>query len=270
MIRRLLLPALLAAVPVFPSGCKTNPHTGRTQIMLLSEDQEVRMGLEAYDQVSKEAKFVTDPRLTEGLQRVGKAIAAAANKPDYAWEFKLIKDDKTVNAWCLPGGKIAFYTAIYPVLENEHGLAIVMGHEVSHALLRHGGERVSHHILASVAVATGSVLARDSKYRDVGIAALGAGVTVGFLLPYSRKHESEADKFGLELAARAGYDPAAGVRVWERMAALGGGRPPEWLSTHPDPENRIQNMRAWMPEMRAIYDRSDKKPNYPLPRVVGG
>ncbi len=143
-----------------------------------------------------------------------------------------------------------------------------MGHEVSHALLRHGGERVSQNILASVAIATADIMSRDSKYHDLGVAALGAGVTVGVLLPYSRKHESEADKFGLELAARAGYDPAAGIRVWERMAALGGNRPPEWLSTHPDPENRIENMRAWLPEMRAIYEQSDKKPNYPLAKVV--
>lgn len=266
----------MAAMRRFPiallllfAACQTNPYTGRSQVMLLSEKEEMQMGLQAYTQISKESQFVTDPPLLGSLQRVGAAISAAANKPEYQWEFRLIKDDKTVNAWCLPGGKIAFYTGIYPILGDENGMAIVMGHEVSHALLRHGGERVSQHVLAELGLAVASAALSDSRYHDATVAALGAGATVGVLLPFSRKHETEADKFGLMLAARAGYDPRAAIRVWENMSKMGGGRPPEWLSTHPDPDRRIENMKAWMPEALAEYEKSKKQPNRPLENVIG-
>ncbi|MGH7163758.1 MAG: M48 family metallopeptidase [Planctomycetota bacterium] len=261
--------AALLALAALLAACTTNPHTGRSQLLLLSEDAEVEMGLEAFAQIGKEVRWTEDPAYVDPVRRVGKAIAAQAGKPDYQWEFRVIDDPKTVNAWCLPGGKIAFYTGIYPICEDENGMAIVMGHEVSHALLRHGGERVSQNIAVQGGLAATAVVARNSEHRDVALAALGAGAAVGFLLPYSRKHESEADKFGLMLAARAGYDPEAAIRVWQNMAKLGGGRPPEFLSTHPDPLRRIEDMRAWMPEARALYAKSNKQPNRPLPRPSG-
>jgi predicted Zn-dependent protease len=245
------------------AACQTNPDTGRRQLMLLSEDEEIQMGVQAFQQVQKESRFTEDPAFAEPVRRVGRAISEKANKPNYQWEFKVIDDDKTVNAWCLPGGKIAFYTGIYPILQDEAGMAIVMGHEVSHALLRHGGERVSQNILAQAGVTTVDLLAGGGgEWGQLTAAALGIGV----LLPFSRKHETEADHFGLLLAAKAGYDPENGILIWERMSQVGGGsRPPEFLSTHPNPENRIENMRSWMPEAKALYERAAKQPNPKLP-----
>lgn len=271
-MKRYLLPLAVAAL--LPA-CVTNPYTNRSQLMLVSTAEETKMGVEGYRQVLAEEPINNDADLNAPLLRVGKAISAAADawraengEAPYEWEFRLIGDDETVNAWCMPGGKIAFYTGIYPILEDEVGMAIVMGHEVSHAMLRHGGERMSQNIAAGVALTAAGVLARDSEYRDIALAALGAGVTVGVLLPYSRDHESEADFLGLQLAARAGYDPREGIRIWENMSKLGGA-PPEWLSTHPNPATRIEQMREWMPEMMATYERSKKQPNAPLPNALG-
>ncbi len=209
-------------------------------------------------------RIVSAAAWNDPLQRVGRAIADAAAKPDYEWEFKLIDDPGTVNAWCLPGGKIAFYTGIYPILKDESGMAIVMGHEVCHALLRHGGERMSQQLGTQAVLVAGSIALSENENRTTIMAALGAGATVGVLLPYSRSHESEADYQGLILAAKAGYDPEAAIGVWERMANLGGGGP-EFLSTHPEPERRIENMRGWMPEAKVLYERSKKLQNKPLP-----
>jgi predicted Zn-dependent protease len=262
-MRRIVF-CLLASALV--ATCATNPQTGRSQLILVSEEAEIAMGLEAFQEISKNVTFETDPRLLEPLERVGRAIAAAANRPDYEWEFKLIRDDKTANAFVLPGGKICLYTGIYPILQDEAAMAIVMGHEVEHAVLRHAAERMSQQRLAAVGVAAAGAAA-DKENREAWTIALGAGATLGVLLPYSRKHESEADQYGLYIAARAGYDPQAAVGVWERLAAQGGSRPPEFLSTHPDPLNRVERMRRWMPEATAIYERSDKKRNRLLPAI---
>ena len=271
-MKRTLLPLALAFL--LPA-CVTNPYNNRSQLMLVSEDEELKMGVDGYAQVTQQEPINTDADLNAPLLRVGKAIAAAADEwraengdAPYQWEFKLIGDDATINAWCMPGGKIAFYTGIYPILEDEAGMAIVMGHEVSHAMLRHGGERMSHEMAAGIGLGVAGILAADSEYRDLGLAALGAGVTVGFILPYSREHESDADQLGLMLAARAGYDPRNGVRIWQNMSKLGGA-PTEWLSTHPNPDTRIEQMEAWMPEMTAIYERSKRMPNAPLPHALG-
>jgi predicted Zn-dependent protease len=265
MRRRLLLSL---ALPLLLGTCKTNPHTGRSQLLLFSDKEMSQMGSQAYVEMTgpqSGVKVITDARYAGPLQEVGQALAAAANRPDYQWEFKLIDDPKTVNAWCLPGGKIAFYTAIYPVLEDTNGMAIVMGHEIMHAILEHGNERMSQNLSAELAMAAAAVGFSNTKNGEYIVAALGAGATVGVLLPYSRKHESEADEQGLYLAARAGYDPEAGIAVWERMAKLSeGARPPEILSTHPDPRNRIKNMQKWMPKAKQLYEQSQKKPNRKL------
>ena len=254
---------------VVVTACQTNPRTGRSQLLLYSESEMNKMGAAAYVEMTdpKKVKVSTDPTFTEPLQRVGRAIAAAADQPDYEWEFKLIEDDKTVNAWALPGGKIAFYTGIYPILQDENGMAIVMGHEVMHAILQHSNERVSQQTAVGVGMAVAAIGTRNSKNRGLILAGLGVGAAVGYLLPYSRKHESEADHQGLLLAAKAGYDPEAAIGVWERMAELSGGKEgPVFLRTHPATQDRIDKMRQWMPEAKAIYEQSVKRPNRPLPR----
>jgi predicted Zn-dependent protease len=261
-MRRLLLSL---ALPLVLVACKTNPHTGRSQLLIFSDAEMNQLGAAAYTEMTgagSGVKLVTDAKYLAPLQDVGRAISSAANRPDYQWEFKLIDDPQTVNAWALPGGKIAFYTAIYPVLQDEAGMSIVMGHEVMHAILEHSNERMSQSLATNVALTAASIGLSNSKSGDTIIAALGAGASIGIILPYSRKHETEADEQGLYLAAKAGYDPEAAIGVWERMAALAGGaRPPEFLSTHPATERRIENMRKWMPKAKQFYEQSQKKPN---------
>ncbi len=264
-MKRLLLILLLAVC----GTCSTNKTTGRRQLLVFSPGHMNKLGVEAYAQMTgpgSKAKVMTDRRFTDPLQRVGKALAAAANRPDYKWEFRVI-DDKTVNAWALPGGKIAFYTGIYPVLQDEGGMAIVMGHEIMHAILQHGNERMSQGTVAQLGLEVANVSLKNNQYRGPILSALGAGAQYGLILPYSRKHESEADRYGLMLAARAGYDPEAAIGVWQRMAALSEGkRPPVLLSTHPDPLQRIENMKRWMPEAKRLYERARVKHRaIPLP-----
>lgn len=255
------------------TACTTSKITGRRQYLLYSEEKMVQLGQQAYLEMTvtdKKVKIVKRGPLLDPLLRVGQSLAAAADKPDYDWEFKLIDAPKTANAWALPGGKIAFYTGLYPVVEDEAGMAIVMGHEIMHAMLRHSNERMSQKVsvgIATAALAIGVGLS-SAKNKGLIIGALGVGGAVGIILPFSRKHESEADEFGLYLAARAGYDPEAGVRVWKRMAdASKGARPPELLSTHPDPLARMEAMSRYMPKAKALYEASNKQPNRRLPSV---
>jgi len=269
-MRRVLLILLLALV----GTCKTNPHTGRSQLLLFSEGEMNQLGQQTYLDMTgpgSGTRLITDSRYTGPLLEVGGAISAAANQPDYRWEFKLIDDPETVNAWALPGGKIAFYTGIYPVLEDQAGMAIVMGHEVMHAILQHGNERMSQSLTAELVLTAAAVGLQNSEHRDAIVGALGAGAAIGVLLPYSRKHETEADEQGLYLAARAGYDPEAAIGVWERMKALSGSSGTlEFLSTHPDTGRRIENMRKWMPEAKRLYDAAPRKmPNWKLPLPPG-
>lgn len=251
-------------------ACSSNPRTGRRQLLLHDEASMNELGRQAYAEMTDPGKvpISTDARLLGPLQRVGKAIAAAADQPDYAWEFTLIDDPKTVNAWALPGGKIAFYTGIYPILQDEAGMAIVMGHEVMHAILQHSNERMSHEGLTSSVLEGVSAGLGGTKYRETIMGALGVGANIGVLLPYSRTHESEADHYGLLLAARAGYDPRAAIGVWTRMAELGDSGTPSILSTHPHPLDRIEDMKKWMPEAMKLYETSMKQPSSPLPSIA--
>ncbi len=214
------------------------------------------MGLDAYRQVLKKAKLSTDPVAIEQMRRVGRRIAEATGRTDYQWEFNLI-EDKQANAFCLPGGKVAVYTGILPITRDDSGLGAVLGHEVSHAIARHGGERVTQTLLVQMGLAATQVaLARnDPAVVQQVTALLGAGATVGLLLPWSRAQESEADHLGLIFMAKAGYDPHAALDLWNRMAeaAKGRDRPPEYLSTHPSEETRIKQIEAWIPEALQFY-----------------
>lgn len=273
---------LWAAVwlPIAGGGCATNPYTERGQLLLVSTDYEMQLGVQAYQEVLKDPKvrLSLDPKEVDPVKRVADRIIAAAKRSKYAetaqrfdWQVTVIKDDKTKNAFALPGGKIAVYTGIFPIAKNEAGLAAIMGHEVTHALARHGAERLSQGIMAQVgligtAIALQTQGAGSETSRTV-MAAFGLGTQVGVLLPFSRKHESEADYIGLLLAAQAGYDPQEAVRVWERMEQAGGGQPPEFLSTHPSHGTRIEQLQEWMPEALSSYAQTAKAPLAPdLPR----
>jgi predicted Zn-dependent protease len=253
------LSAVLAATALAATilaACATVPVTGRYQLLLLSEGQEVQMGLDAYEQVLKKSRLSTDPVATEQVRRVGQRIAEATGRTDYQWEFNLI-EDKQVNAFCLPGGKVAVYTGILPITRDDATLAAVLGHEVGHAIARHGGERVSQGLLVQMGLAATqlALAGNDPATVQQVTALLGAGATVGLVLPWSRTQESEADHLGLILMAKAGYDPHAALDLWNRMAeaAKGSARPPEFLSTHPSEATRIAQIREWIPEALQSY-----------------
>lgn len=258
-MRRLECGLVTALVPLlFAAGCATVPYTNRSQLMLVSESDDLQLGATAYGEVLKKAKVVHDPQITDVVQRVGQRIAAVADKPDYQWEFTVIDDPKMANAFCLPGGKVAVYTGIFPMAHDENGLATVVGHEVAHALARHGAERMSQDTLlqagaVGVAVAAGASGA-GAATQQAAMAAYGLGSQVGIALPFNRSQESEADHIGLILMAKAGYDPQAAVVLWQRMeAAEQGAAPPQWLSTHPANATRQQDLRGWMAEAERYY-----------------
>lgn len=253
----LLLAATLAA-------CSSTP-AGRKQLNFMSTAQEMRLGADAYSEMLADAKLITAGPQYQMVQRIGRRIAAAAEElypdsaaKDFRWEFSLIDDPQTVNAWALPGGKCAVYTGLLPITQDEASLAAVLGHEVIHAIFSHGAERMSQNMVLQGALVGASFSMRDMDAdKRAGImAALGAGATVGVMLPFSRSHESEADEHGLYLAAVAGYDPRAAVGLWQRMGALGGQRPPEWLSTHPSEETRIERLQEAMPKALDLFRES--------------
>ena len=262
-------------------GCQTNPYTGRSQLLMTSVSDEMQMGAQAYDQVKSDPKMrpSQDPREIEPVKRIAARIVEAAKRSKYAemanqfqWEVTVIKDDKTANAFALPGGKMAVYTGIFPMAKTEAGLAAVMGHEVVHALARHGAERMSQSQLTNTTMqvvgAAAGAAGGGGMLGQAAMAALGVGAQVGVLLPFSRKHESEADYIGILLAADAGYDPRESVALWERMGqASGGGGSSEFMSTHPSHETRIDQLKKWMPEAMAIYQTRQPVPAAFLPGV---
>ncbi|MGI9553294.1 MAG: M48 family metallopeptidase [Thermodesulfobacteriota bacterium] len=251
-------------------SCATAPITGRNQLILVSQEQELQMGTVAYDEVVKKEKVSKDPNYNSAVKRVANRVARVANRPDFEWEYTVIDNDKVINAFALPGGKIGVYTGILKVAQTDAGLATVLSHEVGHATARHGGERVSAGLLAQLgAVGLSAALGGSSVDPQVtnGIMqAYGVGVGVGAILPFSRTQESEADRIGLIYMARSGYDPRESVKFWQRMAAATKGqqRPPEFLSTHPDNGTRIANLQRHMPEALAVYQNSQKAPNYQI------
>ena len=262
-------------------GCETNPYTGRSQLLMTSVSEEAQMGAQAYEQVKSDPKMrpSQDPREIEPVKRVAARIVEAAKRSKYAevaqqfqWEVTIIKDDKTANAFALPGGKMAVYTGIFPMAKTEAGLAAVMGHEVVHALARHGAERMSQGQLTNAGLqvvgAAAGAAGGGGMLGQAAMAALGVGAQVGVLLPFSRKHESEADYVGILLAADAGYDPREAIALWERMGQMsGGGAPSEFMSTHPSHETRIAQLKKWMPEAMAIYQTKPPAPAALLPSI---
>jgi predicted Zn-dependent protease len=243
----LLLPIL--------AGCSTVPITGRKSFNLIPEGQELALGVESYQQVLAQSDIVKSGSDVEMVRRVGRRIAQISHEPGYEWEFNLIREDKTANAFCLPGGKVAVYTGILPITKTEEGLAVVMAHEIAHAIARHGGERMTDQLAFQVGgMGLSALLEKKSPMvQQVVLSAYGVGGQVGVLLPFSRSQESEADHIGLVYMAKAGYDPRSAVPFWKRMAAGSGGQPPEWLSTHPAHETRIAQLEKWMPEALQYY-----------------
>jgi predicted Zn-dependent protease len=262
---------IAALTAVLLVACAQVPITGRDSLQLVPQSQLMSMAEQQYTQTLKEAKISTDAEKTAMVQRVGNRIAQAAENylrqeghtdlaESFQWEFKLLEED-VANAWVLPGGRAAVYTGILKYTQDENGLAVVLGHEVAHALANHGNERVSQGLLTQLGgVALAVALSqRPAQTQQLFMAAYGVGATVGLLLPYSRLHESEADHIGLILMAMAGYDPRAAVPFWERMNQDKSGRPPEFLSTHPAPETRIARIQELLPEAMPYYEKARKR-----------
>lgn len=250
MKRILSCAALLLVV-----ACATVPYTKRHQFNMVSPQDEAKLGEQAYAEVLNKTPKSKNEEYQKRVRAVGERIAKAADQPDFKWEFNVLAG-KDVNAFCLPGGKVAFWEAIMPICMSDEGIAVVMGHEVAHAVAHHGAERMSQTMgfqivgeLLSVGLAKSSPATRDGAMQ-----AFGLGAQVGVLLPFSRSHESEADHVGLILMAKAGYDPHEAVNFWQRMAKEAAGqKPPEFLSTHPSDERRIQQIQKWMPEALNYY-----------------
>ncbi len=244
-----------AAMAIGVAACVTSPETGRSQLSLVSDSQMNSLGAQAYQETLAKSKISRNSNLNNEVATIGRRIAQASGV-DYEWEFKVIDEPQTVNAFCLPGGKVAVYTGIVPVAKNNAALAAVMGHEVAHATLRHSAERMSQQMVMQMGLTVASISFSNSENRNVIAGLLGIGTQFGVVLPFSRYHESEADRVGLEYMARAGYDPREAVGLWERMGAAGGGRPPEILSTHPDPVRRARDLNKHMAKALALYQAS--------------
>ncbi|MDE5420451.1 M48 family metallopeptidase [Labilibaculum sp. DW002] len=256
---------LITGFLLFAAACATVPITGRKQMNLFPENQMIATSLTQYDTFLSESKLSANKEQSAMVKSCGARIAKAVEQfmnehgmsdriANFAWEFNLV-EDATPNAWCMPGGKVVFYTGILPYTQTEAGLAVVMGHEIAHAIARHGNERMSQQ-MGIQALGTGlSVLVNEkpAETQQIWMTAFGAVSNVGVMLPFSRSHETEADKMGLIFMAMAGYDPAVAVDFWKRMGESGGQKPPEFLSTHPADDTRVQNLRAFLPEAMKYY-----------------
>jgi predicted Zn-dependent protease len=251
---------------LFLFACATVPLTERKTLRLIPDSELVSLSFQQYSEVLKKSKLSNDPVKVHRVNRVGERIARASEEflresklesdiESYKWEFNLIEDDKVVNAWCMPGGKVAVYTGILPLTQDDTGLAVVMGHEVAHAMAKHGNERMSEALLVQLGGASLSLaLSKEPGLtQQIFMGVYGVGTQVGIMLPYSRVHESEADRIGLVLMAKAGYDPREAIPFWQRMNEKGGSRPPEFLSTHPAPETRIKDIKSHIPEAMKYY-----------------
>jgi predicted Zn-dependent protease len=267
-MKKIINPFLvLVLLSLYIISCSTVPVTGRKQLNIIPSGELLAMSFQQYDQFLKENKLSNNAEQTALVKKVGNNIKGAVERyfsqkglseelKGYEWEFNLVESDE-VNAWCMPGGKVVFYEGIMPVTRDEIGISVVMGHEVAHAIAEHGNERMSQGLLAQlggVALAE-AVKEEPAVTQQLWMTAYGLGAQVGVLLPFSRTQESEADRLGLIFMAMAGYDPHASVDFWQRMAALGGAAPPEFLSTHPSNETRINDIKKHLPEAMKYYNK---------------
>jgi predicted Zn-dependent protease len=256
---RLPLVIVLAVISV-SLGCRSAPITGRKQLMAIPEPHEMSLGDTTYREILSEHPMSTDQAAIRMVNRVGQRIAAVADVPDYNWEFRVIAAADQ-NAFCLPGGKVGVYEGLLPLCRNEAELAVVLAHEVAHALARHGGERMSHQYAVN---GVGNVVKYFSKSREEATQkrihqAYGVASKYGVVLPYSRTHESEADSIGLTLMAKAGYDPSVAPGFWERFTNSPGPSPPEFFSTHPSDLKRAEELRDQLADAKVLYQQSPQK-----------
>jgi predicted Zn-dependent protease len=263
MIKKILTLIIITTVV---HGCTTVPLTGRRQLSLVPNSELLPMSFDQYKTVLNENKLSDNAEYTRIVKSVGAKISVAVEQymkqnglssqlDGYAWEFNVI-DDNIVNAWCMPGGKVAFYTGIMPICKDEKGVAVVMGHEIAHAIANHGSERMSQGLVANGLLSGASIALSQNPTltNEILMQSIGMGSQIG-MLKFSRTHESEADRIGLIFMAMAGYDPHEATLFWQRMEAASGGgsRPPEFLSTHPNPDTRIKDLNAAMPEAMKYY-----------------
>jgi predicted Zn-dependent protease len=254
---------LIAALAVY--SCATVPLTGRRQLSLVSDTEMLSTSFTQYDQFMKENKLSTNTAEANMVKQVGARIEGAvttyfaqnnmsSDLAGFAWEFNLV-ENKEVNAWCMPGGKVVVYSGILPVTKDATGLAVVMGHEIAHAVAKHSSERMSHELLAQLGGQTlsAALQSKSEQTKQVWMSVFGVGAQLGAILPYSRLQESEADHLGLIFMAMAGYDPNAAIPFWQRMSESAGAKPPEFLSTHPSDATRIEKIRSEIPEAMKYY-----------------
>jgi predicted Zn-dependent protease len=253
------LTASLLLLSIMIAACFVNPQTHRRALVLFTPQEEANLGASAFSEIKTSTPISNDPAQTAAVQRIGQKISGVVELPYAQWEFVVFNDDKTVNAFCLPSGKVGVYTGILPLTQNDAGLATVVGHEVAHAVARHGGERMSQSLLVELG-GMGLALAMQNKPKqtqNLALQAYGVAAVVGVELPFSRKQELEADYMGLLYMAKAGYDPREAVTFWQRFKSWSdqrGGQPPEFLSTHPLDSHRIKELEKHMPEALAIYE----------------
>jgi predicted Zn-dependent protease len=262
-LRLTIIPLALAGLFIlfqyFSSEKVTNPVTGKSARVALSSEQEEMLGLQSFREVLSQSEVVESGPERDLIVKVAERLARATGEDakDFKWEVSAVRSPQA-NAFCLPGGKIVVFTGILPYAKTEAGLATVMGHEMAHAIARHGSQRLLRSSMAQTLMmgASLSMGDMDPQQRQTVLAALGAGAQYGVLLPFSRDHESEADEMGLVYMARAGYDPRESISFWERMSESGGRSPPEFMSTHPSHGTRIEHLRASMPKAIAEYERA--------------
>ncbi|OPZ14190.1 MAG: TPR repeat-containing protein YfgC precursor [candidate division BRC1 bacterium ADurb.BinA364] len=254
----------LALVLALAAACATVPLTSRSQLAFIPDSQLLSLSQDNYKQILQESKISTDAANTAAVRRVGARLSQATESylqahgystASYKWEFNLIDDDSQQNAWCMPGGKVAVYSGILPICKDESGLAVVMSHEIAHAVARHGNERMSKQLIVELggAALDKALAAQPEKTASLFLLSYGVASEYGVMMPYGRMQESEADRIGLILMAMAGFDPRAAAPFWERMAQAGGSRPPEFLSTHPAPATRIADIQRHLPEALQYY-----------------
>lgn len=260
---------ILSLIAVAIYACATVPLTGRQQLSLVSNSEIIPMATDQYRQVIQKGPLSNNREQTAMVKNVGLKIQRAVEQymaeqnlsselDGFAWEFNLIDDPKMVNAWCMPGGKVAFYTGIMPICKDEAGVAVVMGHEVAHAIANHGRERMSQGLLQQMGIGTISAAMgqNPTMTSQIFMQAVGVGSQIG-MLKFSRQHESEADRIGLIFMAIAGYDPREAPKFWERMSSGSSGqKPPEWLSTHPSDETRISDLNKYMSKALKYYNKN--------------